>query len=103
MPTVVATIWPKAEHRQAVVDVFRAVVPKVHEEDGCELYALHEADDRLVLVEQWTSGDALQAHLDGPTIVELNAGLNGRTERQADVVIMSPVPLGDPGKGVVVG
>lgn len=102
MPTVIATIWPWPEHRQDVVDAFRAVVPTVHGEDGCELYALHEAADRLVMVEQWTSDEALQAHLAGPVLVELDARLDGKTVRPADIVIVSPVPLGDPVKGTLV-
>lgn len=102
MPTVIATIWPKPEHRQDVLDVFREVVPKVHGEDGCELYALHEADDRLVMVERWTSDEALRAHLAGPALVELDARLDGKTVRSADIVFVSPVPVGDPGKGALV-
>jgi len=38
---VVATITPKPEHTDEVAAAFAGVIPQVHAEDGCELYALH--------------------------------------------------------------
>ena len=50
---VVATAFPIQEHRAEVVAAFEAAMTKVHsEEPGCELYALHEGDDRLVMIEK---------------------------------------------------
>ena len=40
---VVATISPKPEHTDAVAAAFAGIIPQVHAEDGCELYALHRA------------------------------------------------------------
>src|SRR5215218_8408347 len=40
--TIVATISPKPGRADAVREAFTAAIPKVHEESGCELYALHE-------------------------------------------------------------
>ena len=58
--TVVATVRPVPEHRDEVIAAFTEVIPAVHAEEGCELYALHEGDDRLVMIEKWTSADALR-------------------------------------------
>jgi quinol monooxygenase YgiN len=61
---VVATAIPAPGHRDEVVAAFEKVIPTVHAEDeGCELYALHEGEDRLVMVEKWTS---LEATARGP-------------------------------------
>ena len=59
---VVATIIPLPEYRDEVIATITETVAKVHEEDGCELYALHQADDRLMMVEKWASSEALRAH-----------------------------------------
>jgi quinol monooxygenase YgiN len=58
---VVATIVPRPEYRDEVIATITETVARVHEEDGCELYALHQADDRLMMVEKWASADALRA------------------------------------------
>ena len=52
---VVATIVPEPEHRDEVIAAFRHTITQVHGEDGCELYALHEAPDRLIVVEKWAN------------------------------------------------
>ena len=47
---VIASAFPVAEHRGEVIAAFEAAMEKVHaEEDGCELYALHEGPDGRVL------------------------------------------------------
>src|ERR1700722_19846126 len=72
MPVViVAPIVPIAEHREAVNAALRAAVGHVHDEPGCELYALHEAADRLVLIEKWESPEALAVHREGAALATL--------------------------------
>jgi quinol monooxygenase YgiN len=60
---VVATAFPVPEHREEVIAAFEAAIGKVHaEEDGCELYALHEGPDgRLVMIEKYASDEAVAA------------------------------------------
>jgi quinol monooxygenase YgiN len=100
MPVVVvATIRPLAEHRAEVVAAYQEAVAAVHEEDGCTLYALHEADDRLVMIEQWESPEALKAHSTGPALQALGARLAGKTAVPAEVITMTAVPAGDAEKG----
>ena len=74
---IVATIIPAAEHRDAVVAAVRAAAEQVHDEPGCELYALHEGPDRLVMVEKWASPEALAAHRDGTALAALGGALRG--------------------------
>lgn len=103
MPVVIATLWPKDERRDEVASILYECIPAVHMEDGCELYALHEADDRLVIVESWTSDEQLEAHRDGEVLADLDARLDSLMQRPADIVIAEPVVAGEPDKGVLAG
>lgn len=47
---VVATVFPAPEFRQQAIALLEKTIPLVHAESGCELYALHEDDGRLVMV-----------------------------------------------------
>ena len=99
---VVATIRPKAEYRAEVIAAMEKVIASVHaHDDGCLLYALHEGDDRLVMVEKWASPEALAEHARGPALAELNQALDGRTEGQLDVQILQPRPAGTPEQGAL--
>jgi len=100
MPVViVATIVPIAEHREAVIAALRAAVGHVHDEPGCELYALHEAADRLVLIEKWESPEALAVHREGAALATLGGALRGKVTGAPDVVLLQAVPAGEVAKG----
>ncbi len=61
---VIATFHPHPGKRDAVRAALEAVIPDVHEEPGCELYALHEeTEGRLILIEKWTTRELWQEHL----------------------------------------
>jgi quinol monooxygenase YgiN len=99
---VVATIYPVHERRADVVAAFEAAVARVHAEDeGCELYALHEGKNRLVMIEKWTSSEALAAHAHGPALVELNARIDGLLAGPTDVQVLEPRPAGTDAQGVL--
>ena len=96
---VVATIVPLPEHRDEVIATITETVAKVHGEDGCELYALHQADDRLVMVEKWASADALRTHSKGAALAAQGPRLAGKLAGPAEVIVLRAVPAGDPAKG----
>jgi quinol monooxygenase YgiN len=97
---VVATITPLPEHRDEVIAAFTATIPQVHaEDDGCELYALHQAPDRLIMVEKWASRDALAAHSKGAALAALNPQLKGKVAGPPEVIVLDAVPAGDAAKG----
>lgn len=98
---VVATIVPKPEHRDEVIAAFRDTIAQVHDEDGCQLYALHEAPDRLIMVEKWASPEALRTHSKGAALAALNPQLAGKVAAPPEVIVTQPVPAGDPDKGQV--
>ena len=96
---VVATIIPLPEYRDEVIAAITETVAQVHEEDGCELYALNQADDRLMMVEKWASPEALRTHSKGAALAALNPRLAGKIARPAEVIVLQAVPAGDPAKG----
>jgi len=98
---VVATIVPLAEHRDEVLTAFTETIAQVHGEDGCELYALNEAPDRLIMIEKWASPEALRAHSKGAALTALNPKLAGKVARAPEVIVLQPVAAGETGKGVV--
>jgi len=74
MVHVLAVITTKPGKRDEVLGIFNANVPAVHAEDGCIEYGAtidHEnagdiqtkfGDDTFVVIEKWSSLDALKAH-----------------------------------------
>ena len=96
---VVATIVPRPEHRAEVIATITETVAAAHNEDGCELYALHQAEDRLVMVEKWASADALRAHSKGAALAAQGPRLAGKLAGPAEVIVLQAVPAGDPAKG----
>lgn len=98
---VVATIMPVAEHRDEVVAAFKETIEQVHKEDGCELYALNEAPDRLIMIEKWASPEALRVHSKGAALAALNPRLAGKVAGAPEVIVLQQVPAGDAAKGQV--
>jgi quinol monooxygenase YgiN len=103
MPVLIATITPNAGQLDAVETVFKDLIQAVHDEDGCEVYALHRGKDRLVLVEKWRDMAALDAHGSGANLKSLNQKLKGLVAGAPDVQILEAVPAGDLAKGAVHG
>ena len=55
MPVVVvATMTAKSDSVDKVRQACEQAVEAVHDEPGCQLYSVHEADGTFVFVEQWT-------------------------------------------------
>jgi quinol monooxygenase YgiN len=103
MPVVVvATIRPLPDRRAEVIAALEAVIARVHaEDDGCLLYALHEGRDRLVMVEKWSTAEALAVHGRGAAIAELTKALDGLVEGATDVQVLQPHPAGTPEQGTL--
>jgi quinol monooxygenase YgiN len=98
---VVATITPSEGNYDDVRQALLAAVPQVHEEAGCERYALHEDGERFVLIEQWESASALETHSDGEVLRNAGRALAGKLAGKVDVRSLSAVPAGDPVKGAL--
>jgi len=99
---IVATAFPIQEHKAEVVAAFEAAMAEVHsEEPGCELYALHEGDDRLVMIEKYASQDAVDQHIKGAGLAGLRAALEGKLSSPIDVQVLVPHPAGSMDKGAL--
>ncbi len=96
---VVATIVPLPEHRDEVIATLKETVDQVHAEDGCELYTLNEAKDRLIMIEKWATPEALRVHSKAPALAALGPKLAGKVTGAPDVVVLQQLPAGDPEKG----
>lgn len=83
---VIATFTPHPEHYEQVKRVLLEVSPEVHQEEGCELYALHEeVEGTLVLIEKWTSRELWQEHLTLDTVTRIQKGIEGLLEGDVEV------------------
>jgi quinol monooxygenase YgiN len=100
MPVVVvATMKAKPESVDTVRDACKRAIEAVHQEPGCELYALHEADGTFVFVEQWADADALKTHSTAPGVTTLFTEVGQHLDAAPDIKMLSPVVAGDPTKG----
>ncbi|NYJ06198.1 putative quinol monooxygenase [Petropleomorpha daqingensis] len=96
---VVATITPKPGEEDAVREAVLAAIPQVHEEPGCELYALHEGAGEFVMVERWESAEALAVHSKAEALTRLGSALAGKVSGPPNVRTLTAVPGGDAAKG----
>jgi quinol monooxygenase YgiN len=98
---VVATITPLPGQMDAVREAILAAVPKVHDEPGCELYALHEGESEFVMVERWADAEALRVHGRAEALTTLGGQLAGKVAGAPEVKRLAAVPAGDAAKGAV--
>jgi quinol monooxygenase YgiN len=99
---VVATVRPRPDQRAEVIAAFEKVIQRTHAEDpGCVLYALHEAPDRLVMIEKWADQAALDAHSRGEGLAQLSADLDGKLAADVEVVTLTPHPAGTAQQGTL--
>ncbi|WAC66876.1 antibiotic biosynthesis monooxygenase [Agrococcus sp. SL85] len=102
-PLVVIAVFRPAEGaREQVLAALERAIPRVHEEAGCNLYAIQEAPGGVIwMVEHWDSAALLDAHGAGEPVADLNAALDGLLVAPVEVIRLTPIPIGDPHKGAV--
>ena len=98
---VIASVTPRSEHRDEVLADLEKAAPLIQREEGCELWALHEAKGAFVLVEQWQDPAALKAHGAGSAFTELNRAIEDKLESPLQVQVVTPLVTGDPSLGAV--
>ena len=88
-PVVVsARLHPDPAQLDAAVAAVLAAVAGIRAEEGCEQYDPHLADDGTILVvERWSSREALAAHSAGAPVQVLRDGLNGLTTAPPEVTV----------------
>ncbi|CPU65037.1 Putative antibiotic biosynthesis monooxygenase [Mycobacteroides abscessus] len=102
MPTVVAFLYPQPDKRDEVRAALLETIPQVHDEPGCNLYTLHEAQDRFVFVESWASGEALAEHGKAPAVTAMFGKVGPLLSQPPEIVVAEALPAGDPAKGDLV-
>jgi quinol monooxygenase YgiN len=101
MPVVVTAYFsPASGQHDRVVDALRPAIAAVHNEPGCELYAIHDAPDgTIVMIEKWTSVGDLDDHGGGVAVRALNASLEGLLASPVEVTRLVPLPAGTEQQG----
>lgn len=99
---VTAVFTPAAGSRDRLVEALQEATPAVHEESGCLLYAIHDAEDgSIVMIEKWASDSDLAAHAEGPAVGRLNTLIDGLIANPVVVTTMTPLPAGTAGQGAL--
>jgi len=103
VPVVVTAVFrPAPGRKEDLVEALRKTMPGVHAEDGCLLYAIHDADDgTITMIEKWESVEALDAHGAGPAVAALSGATGDLLAEPVHVVRMSPIPVGDAARGAL--
>ncbi|WP_342001520.1 antibiotic biosynthesis monooxygenase [Microbacterium sp. LWH7-1.2] len=70
---VVTVFTPRPEAKGELIEALHDYLPEVHREEGCLLYAIHDAEDgTIVLIEKWASRAHLDRHNETPALAELD-------------------------------
>jgi quinol monooxygenase YgiN len=101
MSIVVTAVFHPVEGRTAeLITALQATIPAVHQEEGCRLYAIHDADDgTITMIEKWDSRETLAAHAAGPAVKPLQAAVADLIAKPVTVTTMAPLPAGTPEQG----
>lgn len=101
MPVVVLALFtPKPDTRDELVAALQKSIPAVHQEEGCELYAIHDAaDGTITMIEKWTSAELLDRHTYGPAVTALNTAIADFVVAPPVVTTMTPIPAGTQAQG----
>lgn len=99
---VTAVFVPAEGKKESLIAALAATIPGVHAEDGCELYAIHDAvDGTITMVEKWSSAELLAAHATGAATAALNAVIEGLIAQPVAVTTMTPIATGTADQGLL--
>jgi quinol monooxygenase YgiN len=100
---VVTAVFVPAEGKRAeLIAALREAIPAVHAEPGCELYAIHDAeDDTVTMLEKWSSAAELDAHAAGEPVARLNRLIDGLIASPVVVTRMTAIPAGTDDQGLL--
>ena len=99
---VTAAFTPKDGTYDQVVAALSPAIAEVHEEPGCQLYAIHESPNgQIMMIEKWDSAELLDAHGAGDAVKRLNASLKGLLAEPVEVTRLVPIPAGTAHQGAL--
>ncbi|WP_104174477.1 putative quinol monooxygenase [Arthrobacter sp. Y81] len=99
---VTAAFTPKDGTYDQVVAALSPAIAEVHEEPGCQLYAIHESPNgQIMMIEKWESAELLDAHGAGDAVKRLNASLEGLLAEPVEVTRLVPIAAGTAHQGAL--
>lgn len=100
---VVTAVFTPIEGRKTdLIDALRASIPAVHDERGCEIYALHDADNgSVIMVEKWKSRADLDDHIRGEAGAQLMRRIRELVVHPVTVTKMDSIGAGTSGQGAI--
>jgi quinol monooxygenase YgiN len=101
---VVARARARAGKESDLEAALLEAIPPTHAEPGCSKYALHrcvEDPASFVLIERWSSKEALGEHLSAPHIQKLFAKLPDLVDGAPEIRVYKPIAAGRPDKGKI--
>jgi quinol monooxygenase YgiN len=103
MTTIVTAIFhPLDGHTAELIDALQSTIPAVHDEDGCRLYAIHEANNgTITMIEKWDTPEQLAAHASGAAVALLEEAVANHIASPTTVTTMTPISAGKPEKGIL--
>ncbi len=100
--TVIAIFTPKPEFASEVKALIQRITPLVHEEAGCEFYTMNEdVDGRIIHIEAWSSREHWQEHSKQQNVAAIWAGIQGKLQKDVEIIELYNVPTGASGKGTL--
>ena len=102
-PVIVTAVFtPAPGQRDELVRRLEPAIREVHGEDGCLLYAIHDAPDgRIVMIEKWASEELLDAHSVGEPVQRLRRAIADVVAAPTQVTRLRPIPAGTPEQGAL--
>ena len=100
---IVSTVFqPAPDAKEPLIAALREGIPAVQSEDGCILYAIHDAEDgTIVMLEKWASREDLDAHAAGPALRQLDALIAPHIGGPVTWTTMTPLPAGTDRQGML--
>jgi quinol monooxygenase YgiN len=100
--TVIAIFTPKPEFASEVKALIQRITPLVHEEAGCEFYTMNEdVDGRIIHIEAWSTREHWQEHSKQQNVADIWAGIQGKLQKDVEIIELYNVPTGTSGKGTL--
>ena len=92
---VTAVFYPLPGRKEELATAMHTGIEAVHGEKGCELYAIHDAEDgTITMIEKWTAEEDLAAHAGGAAEAILRGDVEDLLEKPTLVTRMAPIPVG---------
>ncbi|MET3932183.1 putative quinol monooxygenase [Arthrobacter sp. OAP107] len=99
---VTAVFHPRDGKKEQLAKALQESIPAVHAEEGCLLYAIHDAaDGTITMIEKWTSPELLGAHAKGPAVAALDAAVDPLIDSPTTVTTMTPINAGTDTQGAL--